>query len=376
MQNLNFKCSDFFKIIVLNIMMRFITKRTTVAVMLYLAGIASVFAQQGELKVRQDGWKDRVASRWYVSASLGDQWMFNGTGITGLLRLNGGTWFNDFWGIRLSTQGSKMYRNMGSSAWNWQTSLNATLNMLPVLGEYDARNPFFFNVSAGLGYNLLRYPSDDCVNTHTISLNVGAQAGYDFNAHWGAFVDLGGYLLPKYYKGTGRMPVVLAGDWSIGLRYKFSTHVYGNSRVDELERRVEELNELVNMLRERVQNKDNAVAETSRIMLAPKNEEAAVEIYFDEFSAYLGDEQLDKMNVIGDWMRVNENFSIRVIVFADNARNAEIGERVRKERMEVIKSVMVKKYGVEPNRIELIKAETLGYENLTGCNARIVFVNK
>lgn len=359
-------------------MMKCIKKKIAVALILCLAGIVNVFAQQGELKVRQDGWRDRAASEWYVSVSLGDQWMFNGSGITGLLRLNGGTWFNDFWGIRLTTQGNKMYRNAGSSAWNWQTSLNATLNVLPVLGEYDVQNPFFFNVSAGLGYNLLRYPSDDCVNTHTVSLNVGAQAGYDFNAHWGAFVELGGYLLPKYYKGTSRMPIVLAGDWSIGLRYKFSTHIYGNGRINELERRVEELNELVNVLRERVQDKDNAVAVggASRIMLAPKNEEAAVEIYFDEFSAYLGDEQLDKMNVIGDWMRVNEDFSIRVIVFADNARNAEIGERVRKERMEVIKSVMEKKYGVEANRIELIKAETLGYENLTGCNARIVFVNK
>ena len=37
---------------------------------------------------------------------------------------------------------------------------------------------------------------------------------------------------------------------------------------------------------------------------------------------------------------------------------------------------LVKKYGISPERVSIVKAEDLGYVNLTGCNAKIMFVEK
>lgn len=351
-------------------MKHFIIKSAFLSIIL-LAIAQNGVAQHGPEKTNSVKAKKYSSTEWYTSLSFGDQWLFNGNGFTGTLKINGGTWFNKFWGLKITTQLGKLYRDSGNSTKHWQTSLNATLNMLPVFGNYNQNTPFSFNLSTGLGYNMLRYRHNDTPNTHTVSLNVGAQTGYDFNPHWGAFIELSGYLLPKYTNKESKFPVILAGDWNIGIQYKF-TAKKSNCRIKELETQIDELNKKINYLIAKSEEK-KVETEKSKVILAPKNEIASIDIYFDDFSAYLSEEQKKKMDVIGNWMTSNEDFSINVAVFTDNTQNPEISERIRKNRMEVIRSVIVEKYGVDPQRIHLIEAEKLGYKNLSGCNAKIIF---
>lgn len=246
------------------------------------------------------------------------------------------------------------------------------------MGDYNS--PFTFDVSAGLGFNALRYAEKEGQTYQFApSLNISAQASYDFSSHWGAFVELTGYVLPKYFSYDYRLPVVIAADWNIGLRYKFSAHRYkegeaaqNERRIRELNARVEELNSRVNALLEQAE-RSVVVQEGTQVMLAPQKEIASVDIYFDNFSAYLSEEQKKKMEVIADWMKNNKDFSICVAVFADKAQHSEISARIRRERMEAIRSVIIEKYGIQADRIQLIEAEKLGYKNLSGCNAKIIF---
>lgn len=354
-------------------------KGTALILLLAAASLQPALAQQGIAESRLNRQKGFAASEWYLGLSLGDHWLLNGKEVTGTLKLSGGTWFNPTWGLRMKTQIGNLYRDKGGSTKCWQTSLNATMNVLSLCKGCTSYSRFSFDVSAGLGYNMLRYPTGDKLNKHTVSLNVGAQAGYDFSPRWGAFLDLSGYLLPKYFEGNSTLPVVIAADWNIGVRYKFSAHRYRKAETDQYEERIRELNSRVDDLNRRLNElikeaqKKTIVQEDRKVILAPKNEIASIDIYFDDFSAYLSEEQQKKMNVIGDWMKNNEDFSICVAVFADKAQDSEISTRIRRERMEVIRSVIIEKYHIAPERIQVIEAEKLGYKNLSGCNAKIIF---
>ena len=72
----------------------------------------------------------------------------------------------------------------------------------------------------------------------------------------------------------------------------------------------------------------------------------------------------------------NNDFDIHIVAFSDNVADKDVDERLRKGRTEVIKELLVEKYSILPERISIVKAEELGYVNLTGCNAKIMFVEK
>lgn len=355
-------------------------KGAALALLLAVGSQQASYAQQGIAESRQNQNKSFAASEWYLGFSFGDQWLLNAKDITGTFKINGGTWFNRYWGIRMKLQGGNIYRSKGAGTNTWQGSVSATYNAIPLLmGDHNI--PFTFDVSAGLGFNALRYreKKEDNIYKFAPSFNIAAQASYDFSSHWGAFVELTGYVLPKYFNYDYKLPVVIAADWNIGLRYKFSAHRYkegeaaqNERRIRELNARVEELNSRVNALLEQAE-RSVVVQEGTQVMLAPQKEIASVDIYFDNFSAYLSEEQKKKMEVIADWMKNNKDFSICVAVFADKAQHSEISARIRRERMEAIRSVIIEKYGIQADRIQLIEAEKLGYKNLSGCNAKIIF---
>lgn len=354
-------------------------KGATLALLLAAASQHEAYAQQGIAESRLNHGKGFAASEWYLGFSFGDQWLLNAKDITGTFKINGGTWFNRYWGLRMKAQAGNLYRSNGSGTNTWQASVNATFNAMPLLlGDYDT--PFTFDVSAGLGFNALRYATDeDHLYKYAPSFNIAAQASYDFSSRWGAFVELTGYLLPKYFDYDYRLPIVIAADWNIGLRYKFSAHRYKGPQAKENERRIRELNARMDELNNRMNDLlekggQGVVIEKDRqVMLAPKNEIASIDIYFDNFSAYLSEEQKKKMEVIADWMQNNKDFSICVAVFADKVQDSEVSDRFRRERMEAIHTVLIEKYGIKPERIQLIEAEKLGYKNLSGCNAKIIF---
>lgn len=360
-------------------------KGVVLGLLLAVGSQQASYAQQGIAESRQNHGKSFADSEWYLGFSLGDQWILNSSGVSGTFKVNGGTWFTPYWGICMKAQAGSLYRSDGSDNFAWQGSVSATYNAIPLLMG-DRNHPFALDLSAGLGFNALRYRDhkEDKPFKFAPSLNISVQTSYDFSPHWGVFMELTGYALPKYFSYDHNHSVILASDWNVGLRYKFSAHRYkedknkeekaaqNERRIRELNARVEELNKRLNALQEQTK-RSVVVQEGTQVMLTREKEIASVDIYFDNFSAYLGEDQKKKMEVIADWMKNNKDFSICVAVFADKGQNSEISTRIRRERMEAIRSVIIEDYGIQADRIQLIEAEKLGYKNLSGCNAKIIF---
>ena len=148
------------------------------------------------------------------------------------------------------------------------------------------------------------------------------------------------------------------------------------SEVQTLRGSVKELNDEINRMRLGMQKMQEKVdTENKNVIYTPKNDISSIDIFFDKFSTYLGDAQLQKIDAIGEWMK-NNDFDIHIVAFSDNVADKDVDERLRKGRTEVIKELLVEKYSILPERISIVKAEELGYVNLTGCNAKIMFVEK
>lgn len=329
-------------------------------------------AQQGTIPVEG---KSFSSSNWYISALGGEQALLKGsaTGKYFVGKLNAGTWFDTWSGLKINVQGGLKKTNGNNSARYYSAGVDYTLNLLRVFGGYDEKTPFSFSLSAGPAYNLIRYAHDGHDYTHAVSLNVGAQAGYDFSPRWGIFAEAMSYTMENF-ASPGRN-VLFGIDCAVGIRFRFSRHKYGHrdddrryyeSRINALDARIAEL--------EHAAEEKTATETAEKVIVAPETEAASVDIYFDEFSSFISDEQRKKIDGIGTWMTDNPDFNVRIIVFSDNLSDPETGKRIMESRADVLEDLLVEKYGIDSDRIESVGSEEVGYRNLTGCNAKIIFL--
>lgn len=326
-------------------------------------------------------WKQNM----YATFGMGNQWMWQGNSNKGMgyvFRLSSGTWFNDYSGLRIVA--STGIRKTDGEYCNsyYMAGLDYTFNALALCRDYDVTNRFSLSLSAGVGcYNFLH------TNKWHVrpGINLGANWGYSISERCGLFTELMFSGVEAYYSNNGGISVEC--DLLFGFRYYFKSHNYEKkpdlSRVNALESEVQtlrgsvkELNEEINRMRLEMQKMQEKVdTENKNVIYTPKNDISSIDIFFDKFSTYLGDAQLQKIDAIGEWMK-NNDFDIHIVAFSDNVADKDVDERLRKGRTEVIKELLVEKYSILPERISIVKAEELGYVNLTGCNAKIMFVEK
>ena len=341
------------------------------------AGIPEAKAQQGTIPAEG---KHFSSSNWYVSALAGEQILLKGstTGKYFVGKINAGTWFDTWSGIKVNGQAGMKKLNGNSSVRYYSFGVDYTLNLLRVFGGYDESTPFSFSVSAGPAMNFIRYRHGDQKYTKTVSLNIGAQIGYDFSPRWGLFAEVMLYTMDRFYTPGGG--ILIGTDAAVGIRFRFSRHKYGRRDADRREyetaisgltERVAELEETVRML-----NEKNEGAGDGKTMVTPETEAESIDIYFDEYSAFLNEEQRKKISGIGKWMADNPDFSVRIVVFSDNLSDIETGMRIVERREQVLRDFLTERYGIGSDRIESGSSEKFGYRNLTGCNARIVFINE
>lgn len=343
------------------------------------AAVAAMFpchavAQQGTVP---DGDRRFSYSNWYISATGGEQVLYKGSGSGKYFvgKIHGGTWFTTWSGLKVNVQGGLRYLTGGNSVKYYSVGADYTLNLLRLFGGYDESTPFSFSASAGPAVNFLRYPGGDGKYITRPSVNVGFQLGYDFSPHWGIFAEAMSYTMEQFY--SPKIAIFTRFDCSIGIRFKFSRHSYGkrnadrqyyDAAIDALEKRVSELEEQIE--NEREEESD------SRIIVTPETEAASVDIYFDEFSSYINEDQRNKIDGIGEWMSDNTDFNVRIVVFSDNVSDKETEKKITLRRSEVLKELLMENYGIEEGRIEVVGSEEVGYRNLTGCNAKIIFLNR
>lgn len=334
----------------------------------------SANAQQGTVS---DECRSFSSANWYISAMAGEQFLLKGssTGKYFVGKINGGTWFNHWSGLKINFQAGMKKLSGNSSSRYYSFGADYTFNLLRLfnLHSYDSESPFSFSLSAGPAMNFVHYKYKDRDYTPAPSLNIGANIGYDFSPRWGIFAEVMSYTMEKFY--ADGFNIFIGFDCAVGLRFKFNHHRYGHadsdrqyyeSLVKELSRRIEEL--------ERTVGDELEIKKNDRLIIAPENEELSIDIYFDEFSSFINDEQRKKIDGIGEWMSANPDFSVRIIVFSDNLYDQETGARLMGRRSDVLENLLVEKYGIDKTRIESFSSEEAGYKNLTGCNAKIIFL--
>lgn len=346
---------------------------------------AAALAQQGT--VVKDG-KPYFSGNWFVSGSLGSQWMLSGNAGSGrvfAVHASGGTWFNKYSGVRLNYS-VKMQKLDGSrSTGNHAVGVDYLLNVLPLFGEYDAKNRFSLAFSAGVAYNMMRARDEQGDRVNKPSFNVSVSAGYDFTSHWGIFTELRGDMMERFYNENSRRPNC-AADLSIGFRYYFRKHDYTRERPSDgkaeacarqlkaLTGEVARLNDEVDALRKKVDEFDLLKKDNRTVVLTPAQEQVSVDVFFDRFSSFISGEQREKIAIIGREMKKND-FDICIVAFSDNTSDKVVDEKLRTNRTEAIRKLLTEDYGVDAKRITVVKAEDLGYQNQTGCNAKIFFID-
>ena len=341
----------------------------------------SALMAQENVATEKPFWKQNM----YATFGMGNQWMWQGNtnkGMGYVFRLSSGTWFNDYSGLRIVA--STGIRKTDGTYCNsyYMAGLDYTFNALALCRDYDATNRFSLSLSAGVGCYSFLHTNKWFVRP---GVNIGANWGYSISERCGLFTELMFNGVEAYYSNNGGISVEC--DLLLGFRYYFHAHNYEKkpdmSRVNALESKVQALrgnvralNEEINQMRREMQRMQKKVdTKNKNVIYTPKNDISSIDIFFDKFSTYLGDAQLQKIDAIGEWMK-NNDFDIHIVAFSDNVADKNVDERLRKGRTEVIKDLLVKKYGISPERVSIVKAEDLGYVNLTGCNAKIMFVEK
>lgn len=324
-----------------------------------------------------------ASTNWFVTGAVGEQWMSKTYGNIFTARLAAGTWIDKYSGVRIYTRCGYSPVNKTGNAAYIGAGADYMLNLL-ALKEYNPQSRFSLNLIAGVGFDFfdLKESGLELNYTHAtaISGNVSIQAGYQFNSHVGIFAEPSFQVLPKYYDKPNKDELIFGANLSFGVSYYFSRHSYGNQGKETvLEKQVKQvsadmkmLNEEVNQLRKEIQQ-EKAKRDGKIVMTAPEKEQVAIDIFFDKFSSFMADEQCRKMDAIGEWMEKNQ-FTIQIVAFSDNLTDKEADQRLRNSRTKAIEEVLTKKYNIKSNRISITTAESMGYENLTGCNAKIIFI--
>lgn len=339
----------------------------------------SIFAQQGTPNEKKPNFKQN----WYAEGALSNQWLWIGNVNKGIAfggRLSAGSWFNDHSGIRMIVGYGNRKTDYAYCNSYFAVGLDYNLNLLALGKSYAPQNRFSFNFNIGPAYYGLKH-YDKLVNRFAI--NGGFSAGYDCTPHFGVFSEISFNGLKKYTNND--KGISIKSELLLGVRYRFGKHDYTkkatrvdySSQISTLNDRIQQMNTEINELRKQIEEakaqKEMENAENHTVMLAPKSEESSIDIYFDKFSTFLSEEQRQKIDMIGEWL-AKSTLDINIVAFSDNIEDKEADERLRKGRADAIRELLTNSYGISPDRIKITAAETIGYKNITGCNAKILFV--
>lgn len=341
----------------------------------------AIRAQQGTIIAPNEHFP---LKNWFITGAVGEQWMSKTYGNIFTAKISAGTWINKYSGVRIYAKcGSSPVSKTANSGYIGGGA-DYMLNLL-ALKDYDRQSRFSLNLIAGMGFDQFDLEKSglklNYTKVSTMSVNLGIQAGYQFNSHVGLFVEPSFQALPKYYDKANKNSFIFGANLSFGASYYFNRHSYAKKEKDmapleaEVQRMTEEMkriNDEINLLRKELQQEQQK-REGKIVMTAPEKEQVAIDVFFDKFSSFMGNEQCQKIDAIGEWMKNNE-FNIQIVAFSDNLVDNQMDQQLRTTRSKAIAEVLTKKYGIQLDRIDTVTSESMGYENLTGCNAKIIFI--
>lgn len=146
-----------------------------------------------------------------------------------------------------------------------------------------------------------------------------------------------------------------------------------NEDVEEIKEKLNLMLKEMEVLKQEFQTKQKIEPEKNLIIEPKQKETVAIDVRFDEFSSFIGQEQARKIESIGEWMKENPA-SIKIVAFSDNLKDKNTEEKLRNKRTEAIKTLLIEKCHIALERINSATPESMGYENKTGSNAMIIYI--
>lgn len=320
---------------------------------------------------------------WFVTGAVNGEWLSNTTGnmIVGG-KIGAGIHLSRYSAFRINAFAGKN-RVKTLKAQQYGAELDY---MLTLVGNKGYR-PFNLAAIIGASYNYFNTDKLDIDNKNVSSIGgkIALQASYNLNRKISLFLEPSFTILPKYYKGKDADDVFVQSALNIGVTYcfkdKYKTskkNMYGTpadkADVQEIKDKMNRMLEEIEQLKQESQNTQKIEA-GKNVVIEPSQQRGmiSVDINFDEFSAFISEEQAGKLNNIGEWM--NENPAIiKIVAFSNDVKDKKAETALRNSRTEAIKKMLIEKYSIAPERIASASPESMGYANKTGNNAMIIFI--
>ncbi len=273
-------------------------------------------------------------------------------------------------------------------------SAQVLLDIQSLTHGYDPARKFHIYPLVGLG----AFISKGSTHQH-LAVTYGAKAQLDLNNHWGIHGILSGNLTDNDAVHEAMTGVTNIFSLQVGVNYRFGKKSFKTYRSSspQNEEQIDRLNKEVNNLRQEVTNLNkqlNDLKQTKNQSISdavhpttdegdslqktfytePTDKKMYIYIRFAEFSSYLSEKERSNIANIGEWMKTQPEFQVKILAFSDNQNDKEYDKELREKRTNAIRKILIDTYKINSSRISITSPEEEGYLNKKDCSAMIIFI--
>ncbi|MFR9647393.1 MAG: OmpA family protein [Rikenellaceae bacterium] len=299
-----------------------------------------------------------------------------------------GYWANPYFGLELSLLAGK---NDFSES-NEFSLYGANLSYLAYL--YGGKSFHRFNIISDLGADFRYYDAKDggvmgsYESIMAINGHLGIKFVYNISRRVSIYAEPMAVLQSKYYDVADNSALECVGMVAAGVTYTFNDRFVNMKRVPRYTKK------------ERVLRYNAAEASTPEYKAAAADAAAAikvlekkdpagdkqqsvrtsekstyVELIFAANSAKLSDNAKAEISRVGSWMS-NNNVVARLVALSDAGMSKDEAKQLSEARAEAIKTLLVKTYKINANRIVVNTSDEAAVGNNSGATAIISFMIK
>lgn len=290
-----------------------------------------------------------------------------------------GKWFSPFWGAQVNA----VYGQVDDYRLKyWGVGGEFLFDLSSAVAGVNEKRLFSVIPLVGLGW---MKANQDGAGNNSFAVTAGIQGRFNVSSHVDIFAEGRGRMFADHFFRNGAMDCSHGMvSLQLGITYKlngrrFKTHDF--SMVNQINR----LNAKINDLRrnmdsaevnsgKRQDNKKEGIPEN--LLDRTEDGKLFVRVKFDSFSSFLDKAQLQHIDNIGGWLEREKHVKIMIIPFSDDSANEKLDEILRLRRANAIMEILIGKYGINENRIDIQSPEKAGYKDDAGSDTIILFIQE
>lgn len=313
----------------------------------------------------------------FVTAGVQTEAFMNNEGhIMAAMKVGGGIWLKPWLGLKLEglAGNTKLKTDSRGQVFGVQLSYMAKI--------LEKENNFGLNAMVSTAYlhhrfgNILKKYS----YMNMLTANLGVQGVYNFSPRWNVYLEPSLILQPKYYDVDNKDKIAPGFMLTAGVNFAFAgkkakaaAKVVKEKKVNISYRELESMNEEINELRQKLEEK-NKENENKEVIIMPKDKYHTIDVKFDVMGAVLNASEIQKLKDVATWIKDHNN-AVTVVAFADYSENAEQAKIVKQNRFNAIYRLLTEEFGVDKAKVIKGDDEKMGY-NKNDNQAFILFMDK